>query len=508
MPIAGTHLTGSGTTSPTTSVNTASIAPTGNRLVLATVQGGSGGGTAPPVPTLTGNGLTWVQVATVTFTDGATETFRLTVFRAMGASPSAGVVNIAHTTAPNASLSWTIREYPDVLTTGTHGANAVRNPVSATGTGTAVSRAMAAYSDATNNGADFSVGTLTMPTITPEAGGAWTGYTQQTWFAAMRVMWRLGEDTTATATLSASAAWAAIAIELVAAPTGGPAEQSAAGTVTPAGTLTKQVLKSASGSVTPSAALSRAAAKLFGGSTAPIGALQRHALKVHSGTLTPAGELAAVRALLHTVDGTVTPAGALQRAPAKVAAGTVTPAGAIARDVGKVATGAVSPTGALTKASTRALTGTVTPSGTLSALRTYLRAVAGTVGLSGAVVALRDVISQAVAGAIALGGALTKRAGKSLAGSVASTGTSTRAVWKVVAGELVLSGVVARQPRKVLTATIPLTGVTVTVAGTFAEPGPHPLTIRFERHGKTIAFELHGKRIQFVKHQKTIDFEP
>lgn len=289
---------------------------------------------------------------------------------------------------------------------------------------------------------------------------------------------------------------------------GGPTEQAVAGTITPAGTLTKQVLKSASGSIAPSAALTKAASKLFSGSTSPVGVLQRQALTIQSGTLTPAGELAAVRALLHATAGTVSPVGGLQRAPAKLAAGTVTPSGAITRDVGKTAGGSVSTIGTLTKASTRALSGSIAPSGALTALRSTLRAVAGTLGLSGTVTALRDVITQALTGAIALSGALIKRAEKQSAGTVTPSGAVTRAVWKRVDGTLEIAGTVRREVRKAFTATLPLTGLTVTVAGTFAEPGPHPLTIRFERHGKTIGFELHGKRIQFVKHAKTIDFEP
>src|SRR5688500_5917902 len=71
-------LTDINSNSVTTTFNTASYTPTTNALVLAFVT--SAKATTPDVPTFSGNGLTWVQVATQTFDVAATPTKRITVF--------------------------------------------------------------------------------------------------------------------------------------------------------------------------------------------------------------------------------------------------------------------------------------------------------------------------------------------------------------------------------------------------------------------------------------------
>lgn len=220
MAIAGTQVVAGGDTTPGTSNPTASWTPTANVLILLDVRASNNGGSAPAAPSsVTGNGLTWVQDSTVTYTDSATETARLTRFRTMGASPTTGATTINQASAPTASMSWTIREYSGTDTTGTNGSGAVVQTVTNTGTGTAVSASMAAWGDTTNNAADLGVVAITSPTISPEAG--WTAYTQQTDFGTMRNMWRIGQDTTPTATLSASDAWAAMATEIKASGGGG-----------------------------------------------------------------------------------------------------------------------------------------------------------------------------------------------------------------------------------------------------------------------------------------------
>lgn len=219
MPIAGTELTTNGTTSPSTSVATASITPTANRLVLAEVRASSGGGTAPPAPTLTGNGLTWVQIATRTYTDGATETHRITRFRAMGASPTTGAVTIAHSTAPNSTMAWSIREYSGVDTSGSNGSGAVVQTVTNGGTGTAASVTLAAFGSGTN-GVDIAVGTFAGTSLTPEAG--YTGYTQASHFGnLLRAAWDDVADTSPSMTIGSSTVWAAIATEIKEAGGGG-----------------------------------------------------------------------------------------------------------------------------------------------------------------------------------------------------------------------------------------------------------------------------------------------
>lgn len=218
MAIVGSQLLNTGTNSPTTSVDTASVSPTGNALLLLDVVGANGGGSAPAAPSsVTGNGLTWVQVATTTITDGATETWRITRFRAQGASPSSGVITIAHTTAPDSAMGWCLRQYTGVVTTGTNGSDAEVQTVTNTGSGTAVSASLAAFGDA-GNGADALTVSFGTPTVTPEAG--WTGLTADTTGGNKRAQWRDDNDTSPTSTLSGSQPWAMFATEIAAASAG------------------------------------------------------------------------------------------------------------------------------------------------------------------------------------------------------------------------------------------------------------------------------------------------
>lgn len=100
------------------SIVTASVTPTANRLVLAAVSSKyTFGGT---LPTVSGNSLTYVQVATLANSD-----YRITLFRAMGASPAAGAVTASFGGISQIESSITVTEFGGVLTSGTNGADAV-----------------------------------------------------------------------------------------------------------------------------------------------------------------------------------------------------------------------------------------------------------------------------------------------------------------------------------------------------------------------------------------------
>lgn len=109
-----------------TTAVTASVTPGANRLVLAAFQ--SALAASPATPTgVAGNGLTWVQVATQNF--HATDR-RVTVFRALGASPSAGAITSTWD-ASQTSKTWAIVECSGVDTGGTNGSGAVVQSVTA-----------------------------------------------------------------------------------------------------------------------------------------------------------------------------------------------------------------------------------------------------------------------------------------------------------------------------------------------------------------------------------------
>jgi hypothetical protein len=114
----------SGSTSNVASYATSSsFTPTANALVLCGVVNSKA--STPDTPTVSGNGLTWVQIATVTFGTIASATIRATLFRALGAGPTNGA-----TTADFAGVNQTgahvfVGQFRFADTTGTNGSGAI-----------------------------------------------------------------------------------------------------------------------------------------------------------------------------------------------------------------------------------------------------------------------------------------------------------------------------------------------------------------------------------------------
>jgi hypothetical protein len=99
---------------------TASITPSSTTLQLAAVW--STDVSNLETPTLTGNGLTWVHLGGVAY--GAIR--RLDLYRAMGASPTAGAVTITFPTVQNQNgCGWSFSEFPGADTSGTNGSGAI-----------------------------------------------------------------------------------------------------------------------------------------------------------------------------------------------------------------------------------------------------------------------------------------------------------------------------------------------------------------------------------------------
>jgi len=116
-PIQVTHLTNGENQTSVTNINTASISPAGNCLIILAVSDFTGS----VVATVTGCGLTWVHIADATDSTG----FHIaSIYRAMGAAPTPGVVNISYGVATN-RIGWTIEQFSGVDTTGTNGSGAV-----------------------------------------------------------------------------------------------------------------------------------------------------------------------------------------------------------------------------------------------------------------------------------------------------------------------------------------------------------------------------------------------
>ena len=129
--ITATHLATAGDTTNRAAGNnyaTASITPTANRLVLVGVVL-SHASEVPNTPTLSGNGLTWVLEDSQAFFTVGTPLKKLFVFRAMGASPTAGAISISWATQTMTGAAWTVFELAGVDTTGANGAGAILESV-------------------------------------------------------------------------------------------------------------------------------------------------------------------------------------------------------------------------------------------------------------------------------------------------------------------------------------------------------------------------------------------
>ena len=112
-----------GSTSNASSYTTTSGTPTANDLILAWVVNSKA--TTPDTPTMSGNGLTWVQIDTQAFFTAATPLRRITLFRAMGASPTAGSATIDYAGVNQTGTAWSIIQCSNVDTSGTNGSGAV-----------------------------------------------------------------------------------------------------------------------------------------------------------------------------------------------------------------------------------------------------------------------------------------------------------------------------------------------------------------------------------------------
>lgn len=120
MAIDYASLATSGSNTDASSYTTASISPTANNLVLAWVY--SAAGSTPNVPTVSGGGVTWVQVATVL---DSTSQKRLTLFRAMSAVSTSGTVTFDFGGQTQTGCTWSIIQYDHVSTRGTNGSGAI-----------------------------------------------------------------------------------------------------------------------------------------------------------------------------------------------------------------------------------------------------------------------------------------------------------------------------------------------------------------------------------------------
>lgn len=136
-----------------TSVVTDSITPVANRLYLLTVVSRTNITADPNQPTVTGAGLTWVAIGSVIFDTTSSSRRRVTLFRAMGSSPTTEALTIDFGGQTQGSFTWSVDEATGMDTSGTNGSGAIVQSATNTlapNTGTALEVTLAAFSDVNN----------------------------------------------------------------------------------------------------------------------------------------------------------------------------------------------------------------------------------------------------------------------------------------------------------------------------------------------------------------------
>jgi len=212
MAITANHLVTNRNAVAASSFVTASITPTFNRLVLATVC--SVAGAAPNTPTLTGNGMTWVLEKTLLDTPGNS---KVSIFRSLLATPpSAGAVTIDFAAQSQQACGWSITEFAGVDTSGSSGGGAIAQSVSATtaAPATTATVTLAAFSNLANVAYGGFMGEDNASTFT--AGTGFTIAGQSTGVVALTVMseYQLANATTVNCGYNGTHAVLGIAAEI------------------------------------------------------------------------------------------------------------------------------------------------------------------------------------------------------------------------------------------------------------------------------------------------------
>jgi hypothetical protein len=206
-----------GAATAATTGTTASWTPAANALQVMVVHTARAAG-ASNVPTVTRSAIAWVWVAGVAYITSGTRR-RIDVFRNMEAAPAAGAATIAFGGQTQDNIQWEVVDVAGVLTTGTKGADAVRQAVTdfeATTVETAIAPAgLPAFANA-GNATILAIGVAAAVTLTAGTFYAVSGQ-GSSGANTVGLQYRLRPDITPKITSSVAALWGAVAIELVAA---------------------------------------------------------------------------------------------------------------------------------------------------------------------------------------------------------------------------------------------------------------------------------------------------
>jgi hypothetical protein len=215
--IAMSALTSGNTSTNAASYTTDSITPTPNALVFAAILNTDG--TLPSTLSLSGCGLTWEQIDSQTFNTLADPNHRLSLFRAMGASPTTGPVTIdAGAGSGNQSgCAWSIVEFTGADTSGTNGSGAI---VQSLGSASTDAASMTITLDAFGSVNNVTFGCFANNDGTaPTVGAGFTQIHSKTFATPdgqLLTEWVDGNDISVNSTQGAAASpkWGGIAVEI------------------------------------------------------------------------------------------------------------------------------------------------------------------------------------------------------------------------------------------------------------------------------------------------------
>ncbi len=209
MAIAATNLAAAYNGTDATSYTTASVSPSGNALILVSIQ--TSGSPVSGDPAVTGNGITYTKVNDRT--QGGQHQW---LYRGMAASPSAGAITIDFGAETATSCAHSVNEFTGVDTSGTNGSGAiVQSAVNSAASGTSLTVTLAAFGDTTNN-----VAFGQHAHAANEATTLGTGFAQLSETtgnapnSSFQVEWLTGQDTSVDASWTTSIANVGIAAEI------------------------------------------------------------------------------------------------------------------------------------------------------------------------------------------------------------------------------------------------------------------------------------------------------
>lgn len=212
-------LTSGTSIAPGTSVATASVSPTANRLVLVSVVSQGVNTTDRQAPTgISGAGLTFTKIGEVFVDSFAT----LSVWRALSASPSTGALTISWSLTQD-TAAWAVEEWADASLSGTNGSGAVGTPSTntATGTTTSVSPTFSSASSGTfaaSGWSDTATGTNATATADANCTEGYEASAQDAGFGCvLQTQHKTSNEATVDVTWSISDSIALLAFEVLAA---------------------------------------------------------------------------------------------------------------------------------------------------------------------------------------------------------------------------------------------------------------------------------------------------